>query len=93
MKRRSALHGRIWVPFEPSWNRLEPTFGLLEVCLSQLGINLVELDAILDQIHATFGTGSIKNKWNKEALEADSKFLAEQDKIEPTDTSENQTNQ
>ena len=36
------------------------------------------------------GTGSIKNKWNKKALEDDQKFLAEQEKIE---TSESQTNQ
>ena len=39
------------------------------------------------------GTGTIKNKWNKKALDEDNKFLAEQDKIEPTDTSETQANQ
>ena len=27
VKRISALHGRILVPFEPSWNLLEPTCG------------------------------------------------------------------
>ena len=36
------------------------------------------------------GTGNIKNKWNKKALEDDNKFLSEQEKIEP---SESQTNQ
>ena len=36
------------------------------------------------------GTGSIKNKWNKKALEDDKKFLSEQEKIE---ASENQANQ
>ena len=36
------------------------------------------------------GTGSIKNKWNKKALEDDNEFLSEQEKIEP---SENQVNQ
>ena len=36
------------------------------------------------------GTGSIKNKWNKKALEDDQKFLSEQEKIE---TSESQANQ
>ena len=42
VKRRSALHGRIWAPLEPSWNQLEPTCGQLGVCLTQLSINLVE---------------------------------------------------
>ena len=32
------------------------------------------------------GTGSIKNDWNKKALEDDKKFLAEQEKIESTET-------
>ena len=36
------------------------------------------------------GTGSIKNNWNKKAVQDDQKFLAEQEKIE---TSETQTNQ
>ena len=36
------------------------------------------------------GTGNIKNKWNKKALEDDNKFLSEQEKIE---ASENQANQ
>ena len=36
------------------------------------------------------GTGSIKSEWNKKALDDDEKFLAEQEKIEP---SENQVNQ
>ena len=36
------------------------------------------------------GTGNIKNKWNKKALEDDNKFLSEQEKIE---TSESQANQ
>ena len=34
VKRRSALHGRIWVPREPSWKQLEPTCG-------QLGVDLL----------------------------------------------------
>ena len=38
------------------------------------------------------GTGHIKNKWNKNALEADNKFLADQDKIEPTEPTETQAN-
>ncbi len=36
------------------------------------------------------GTGNIKNKWNKKALEDDNKFLSEQDKIEATETPVNQ---
>ncbi len=36
------------------------------------------------------GTGNIKNKWNKKALEDDNKFLSDQEKIE---ASENQANQ
>ena len=36
------------------------------------------------------GTGFIKNNWNKKAIKDDQKFLAEQEKIE---TSETQTNQ
>ncbi len=36
------------------------------------------------------GTGNIKNKWNKKALEDDKKFLSEQDKIEATETPVNQ---
>ena len=36
------------------------------------------------------GTGHIKNKWNKNAIEADNKFLADQDKIEPVEASETQ---
>ena len=39
------------------------------------------------------GTGSIKNKWNKDAIAADNKFLADQDKIEPSDSTETQANQ
>ncbi len=36
------------------------------------------------------GTGSIKNKWNKKALDDDQKFIAEQEKIEQTETPVNQ---
>jgi len=36
------------------------------------------------------GTGSIKNNWNRKAIEDDEKFLSDQQKIEP---SENQANQ
>ena len=36
------------------------------------------------------GTGSIKNSWNKKALEDDNKFLSEQEKIELSDTQINQ---
>ena len=39
------------------------------------------------------GTGNIKNKWNKNALDADNKFLSEQEKIEPSESSETQVNQ
>ena len=36
------------------------------------------------------GTGSIKNDWNKKALDDDQKFLSEQEKIEPAETQVNQ---
>jgi DNA-directed RNA polymerase subunit beta' len=36
------------------------------------------------------GTGNIKNKWNKKALEDDNKFLSEQEKIEASETQVNQ---
>ena len=36
------------------------------------------------------GTGSIKNDWNKKALDDDKQFLSEQDKIEPSETQVNQ---
>ena len=32
------------------------------------------------------GTGNIKNKWNKKALEDDNKFLSEQEKIDQAET-------
>ena len=38
------------------------------------------------------GTGHIKNNWNKDALEADNKFLADQDKIEPSEPVETPIN-
>ena len=36
------------------------------------------------------GTGSIKNLWNKKALEEDKKFLSEQEKLEPSEPQVNQ---
>ena len=39
------------------------------------------------------GTGYIKNKWNKKAIDADNKFLNEQDKVEPVEAPETQANQ
>ena len=36
------------------------------------------------------GTGSIKNLWNKKALDDDQKFISEQDKIDSTETQINQ---
>ena len=36
------------------------------------------------------GTGSIKNNWNKKALENDNKFIAEQEKLESPETQVNQ---
>ena len=36
------------------------------------------------------GTGNIKNKWNKKALDEDNKFLSEQEKIEASETQANQ---
>ena len=36
------------------------------------------------------GTGSIKNDWNKKALQDDEKFLSEQEKIESSETQVNQ---
>ena len=38
------------------------------------------------------GTGSIKNKWNKKALEDDNNFISEQEKIETTEASETPAN-
>ena len=32
------------------------------------------------------GTGNIKNRWNKKALEDDNKFLSEQEKIDQAET-------
>ena len=39
------------------------------------------------------GTGHIKNSWNKKALEDDGKFLADQEKLEPSESTETQANQ
>ena len=39
------------------------------------------------------GTGHIKNNWNKKALEDDNNFIAEQDKIEPSEAPETPANQ
>ena len=36
------------------------------------------------------GTGAVKNFWNKKALEDDSKFVAEQEKLESLETQVNQ---
>ncbi|MDC1155777.1 DNA-directed RNA polymerase subunit beta' [Candidatus Pelagibacter sp.] len=36
------------------------------------------------------GTGNIKNKWNKKALDDDNKFISEQEKIEPSESQANQ---
>ena len=36
------------------------------------------------------GTGTIKNDWNKRAIDDDNKFLAEQEKSEPSETQVNQ---
>jgi len=36
------------------------------------------------------GTGTIKNSWNKKAVEDDNKFLSEQEKIEQPETQVNQ---
>jgi len=36
------------------------------------------------------GTGSIKNLWNKKALEDDNNFLSEQEKLEPSEPQINQ---
>jgi DNA-directed RNA polymerase subunit beta' len=36
------------------------------------------------------GTGSIKNNWNRRAVNEDQKFLADQEKIETTETQTNQ---
>jgi DNA-directed RNA polymerase subunit beta' len=35
------------------------------------------------------GTGNIKNKWNKKALEDDNNFISEQDKIETSEAFRN----
>jgi DNA-directed RNA polymerase subunit beta' len=32
------------------------------------------------------GTGHVKDKWNRSAIDSDNKFLAEQEKVEPVDT-------
>jgi DNA-directed RNA polymerase subunit beta' len=39
------------------------------------------------------GTGHIKNKWNKNAIVADNKFLEDQDKVETSEPTETQANQ
>jgi DNA-directed RNA polymerase subunit beta' len=36
------------------------------------------------------GTGSVKNLWNKKALEDDNKFISEQEKLETSETQPNQ---
>ena len=36
------------------------------------------------------GTGNIKNRWNKKALEDDNKFLSDQEQIESSETQANQ---
>ena len=36
------------------------------------------------------GTGSVKNLWNRKAVEDDNKFLSEQEKLESTETQVNQ---
>ena len=36
------------------------------------------------------GTGNIKNKWNKKALQDDNRFLSEQEQIEQPETPVNQ---
>ena len=38
------------------------------------------------------GTGHIKNKWNENAIVADNKFLADQEKIEPVEATETPAN-
>jgi len=39
------------------------------------------------------GTGHIKNNWNRNAIDADNKFLADKEKVEPVEPSEPQANQ
>ena len=39
------------------------------------------------------GTGHIKNKWNKKAIDEDNKFLTEQDKLDTVEPTETQANQ
>jgi DNA-directed RNA polymerase subunit beta' len=39
------------------------------------------------------GTGSIKKKWNKKALEDDNNYISEQEKIETSEASETPANQ
>ena len=36
------------------------------------------------------GTGSIKNNWNRKALDDDKKFLTEQETLEPSEAQINQ---
>jgi len=36
------------------------------------------------------GTGSVKNLWNRKALEDDNKFISEQEKLETSKTQANQ---
>jgi DNA-directed RNA polymerase subunit beta' len=36
------------------------------------------------------GTGSVKNNWNRKALQDDQKFVSEQEKIETSETQVNQ---
>ena len=48
------------------------------------------LDGDVSHAYVPAGTGSVKNLWNKKAVEDDKKFLTEQEKIETPETQINQ---
>ena len=55
-------------------------------------LNVLKENVIVGRL-VPAGTGNIKNKWNKKALEDDNNFLSEQEKIESPEPSETQANQ
>jgi DNA-directed RNA polymerase subunit beta' len=65
--------------------------------MQQLKVKWIPLNGLKENVIVgrlvPAGTGSIKNKWNKKALEDDNNFIAEQDKIETSETSETPANQ
>ena len=53
---------------------------MLQLKVKQIHLNGLKENVIVGRL-VPAGTGNIKNKWNKKALEDDNSFIAEQDKI------------